>query len=604
MTFPLTLLLPLLALLISPFASAFSSNGIPLNVQLQHSMNGGRRWRSDFASPANQRHLSVINTRRQRRDLVRIQSSEETSSWKEGESMAALVQRIRSMLTDTTQKVIQWCHRPFTQAQQWAILLVYYFFHLMVLSQHVILFPFQLIPNNKGHFCFLGWDSVAGMMFLAIFVALKKGSLFQKPWQQLIDHISTTSSVPSSPSPPSSSLQATTTSTTAETKQSKDKAEMDDIVSQVLEKLPRNVGLQRTKPASPDDTEKEEKFIEVLPGTRSSTTNSDKNSTQESKEQFTFPNVTAAATESSQPSQPTPTTPAAVPSLSSNASRTMLENDETTTAANTTTVLQQSDIAEVTNNNGTSFTPSAAATPTEDTSFTPFPRLDAISQQISDAVQQQFDNTMTFFANMSNSVNTNDNNNNTTKSITQQQQGGLGADLLANMTATDRRRIVTKGSVTLAIYLLVQTYFATARFSFFWEDTLYAMAGVGFPMTVAMHRSLCVLLGHLTWVGVGSAILGIVPRPRFFGRTTKWYRQTSSWNNGSDSSSGSTNNNDDDTSATTTTTRKKNNTWIWWVIGGYSVSAWFFNMADFVNLYTLPQQVLEEAILQEGVVTQ
>ena len=49
--------------------------------------------------------------------------------------------------------------------------------------------------------------------------------------------------------------------------------------------------------------------------------------------------------------------------------------------------------------------------------------------------------------------------------------------------------------------------------------------------------------------------------------------------------------------------RRKNN-WIWWVIGGYSVSAWFFNIADFVNLYALPAQVLEDAIMQEGVVTQ
>jgi membrane protease YdiL (CAAX protease family) len=55
---------------------------------------------------------------------------------------------------------------------------------------------------------------------------------------------------------------------------------------------------------------------------------------------------------------------------------------------------------------------------------------------------------------------------------------------------------------------------------------------------------------------------------------------------------------------TTERRKKRSNTWIWWVIGGYSVSAWLFNMADFVNLYALPQQILENAILEEGVVTQ
>ena len=66
--------------------------------------------------------------------------------------------------------------------------------------------------------------------------------------------------------------------------------------------------------------------------------------------------------------------------------------------------------------------------------------------------------------------------------------------------------------------LLVQAYFFTGRFAIFWEDVFYAAAGMGFPLTIAMHRSLCVLFGHLTWVAVGALILRIVPRPQpFFG---------------------------------------------------------------------------------------
>ena len=75
-----------------------------------------------------------------------------------------------------------------------------------------------------------------------------------------------------------------------------------------------------------------------------------------------------------------------------------------------------------------------------------------------------------------------------------------------------------KSTGLLSLYLLIQGYFMTGRFSVFWEDMLYNMAAVGFPMTIPMHRSLVVLLGHLTWIVVGGLILGIVPRPQpFFG---------------------------------------------------------------------------------------
>jgi membrane protease YdiL (CAAX protease family) len=139
----------------------------------------------------------------------------------------------------------------------------------------------------------------------------------------------------------------------------------------------------------------------------------------------------------------------------------------------------------------------------------------------------------------------------------------------------------------VALYLLIQGYFMTGRFSLFWEDFLYSMAGVGFPMTIPMHRSLVVLLGHLSWIVVGGIILGVVPRPQpFFGggytrqrrdgskklRKARWF--TSTWST----------------------------YWIWWTIGGYFVSSWFFNLADFANQMLLPHELFESA--SEGVVAQ
>eukprot|EP01083_Nonionella_stella_P092656 259427_1 len=47
---------------------------------------------------------------------------------------------------------------------------------------------------------------------------------------------------------------------------------------------------------------------------------------------------------------------------------------------------------------------------------------------------------------------------------------------------------------------------------------------MGVPMTIAMHRSLVVLGGHLIWVMIGSGILGVVLRPQpFFGGGNKVY---------------------------------------------------------------------------------
>ena len=76
-----------------------------------------------------------------------------------GDPFQTLFRMLKTTCQYTTRQFLRWCDRPLTQVQQWSILLVYYFFHLMVLSQHSILFGWQVIPNNKGHFCSVGWDS-------------------------------------------------------------------------------------------------------------------------------------------------------------------------------------------------------------------------------------------------------------------------------------------------------------------------------------------------------------------------------------------------------------------------------------------------------------
>lgn len=126
---------------------------------------------------------------------------------------------------------------------------------------------------------------------------------------------------------------------------------------------------------------------------------------------------------------------------------------------------------------------------------------------------------------------------------------------------------------SVALFLLVVSYFLTGYIASFMELSLYALAAVC-PMTIAMHRSLVVLLGHLAWVVIGSLLLRIILRPQpFFGGKGKWY-----------------------------TNQIRNKTWVWWTMGGYFISSWLFNIADFLNQIVLPKEVFDTAA--EGVVSQ
>ena len=156
----------------------------------------------------------------------------------------------------------------------------------------------------------------------------------------------------------------------------------------------------------------------------------------------------------------------------------------------------------------------------------------------------------------------------------------------------------------VAFVLLTVAYFSTGRFSLLFENGLYAAAGYGLPLTVAMHRSLVVLLGHLTWVLVGSGILAGVlsPKPFFGGGWTK--ANTSS----TKTAFAKTTKGDFKKSKEKMLrpyrwyTSRWDTYWLWWTIGGYFVSAWLFNIADFLNQILLPPYLFAQA--SEGVVSQ
>lgn len=121
----------------------------------------------------------------------------------------------------------------------------------------------------------------------------------------------------------------------------------------------------------------------------------------------------------------------------------------------------------------------------------------------------------------------------------------------------DAKRRVGQTTILLVVAYLLSGYGAV-----FSEQVLYVLAGSGVPLTVATTRAWKVLLGHLMWVYMGIAILRRL-KP-FFPPKGTWLR----W--------------------------KWRSNWLWWAIGGYYVSAMFFNIADVVNQLILPASLFEE----------
>eukprot|EP00751_Fragilariopsis_kerguelensis_P045894 CAMPEP_0170986334 /NCGR_PEP_ID=MMETSP0736-20130129/6021_1 /TAXON_ID=186038 /ORGANISM="Fragilariopsis kerguelensis, Strain L26-C5" /LENGTH=526 /DNA_ID=CAMNT_0011410451 /DNA_START=413 /DNA_END=1990 /DNA_ORIENTATION=+ len=188
-------------------------------------------------------------------------------------------------------------------------------------------------------------------------------------------------------------------------------------------------------------------------------------------------------------------------------------------------------------------------------------------------------------------------------------------------------------------------YFYTKYISLFWEDTLYQFARHVEWMTVSMHHSLTVLLGHTSWIVIGSIILYVLPRPQpFFNNNqqqqrsmwfTSYYQRSSTQKkkkkkkndkNKDDDQSSSMIDDEKSTSISSTTTptsllssiqqqqptpdtvltttptpTKQYKQWIGWVLGGYFVSCWCYNISDYVNSYLFPLSILEQAAEQSVV---
>ena len=172
---------------------------------------------------------------------------------------------------------------------------------------------------------------------------------------------------------------------------------------------------------------------------------------------------------------------------------------------------------------------------------------------------------------------------------------------------------LTPRATSLMVFLmLTYTYFHTGQFSLWCERFLYDLAGVGVPLTVAMQRSLVVLMGHLGWVVAGSAILSFALRPQpFFGggwvrprtgeRISRFLQRNTKKGRAAEKN---LNNSTKEKQPADVKwyTNQWDTYWLWWSIGGYFVSSWVFNIADIVNQCVLPAAIFEAQ--PEGVVSQ
>lgn len=125
------------------------------------------------------------------------------------------------------------------------------------------------------------------------------------------------------------------------------------------------------------------------------------------------------------------------------------------------------------------------------------------------------------------------------------------------VSRADKRKIAN------TTVLLVVAYLASGYGAVLIEQVLFLLAGLGVPLTIATTRAWKVLLGHLIWVFAGVKILRSKLNP-FFPRRGSWM----SW--------------------------KWRTNWLAWAVGGYYVSAMFFNGADVLNHWLLPASLFNE----------
>lgn len=117
-------------------------------------------------------------------------------------------------------------------------------------------------------------------------------------------------------------------------------------------------------------------------------------------------------------------------------------------------------------------------------------------------------------------------------------------------------------NIPKTVVFLVIAYLASGYGAVIVEQIMFLLAGYGVPLTVATTRAWKVLLGHLMWVFMGIRILRRL-KP-FFPKKGTWLQ----W--------------------------KWKSNWLWWAIGGYYVSAFFFILADITNRMILPSHLFDK----------
>ena len=150
-------------------------------------------------------------------------------------------------------------------------------------------------------------------------------------------------------------------------------------------------------------------------------------------------------------------------------------------------------------------------------------------------------------------------------------------------------------SVVIAV-VLIGAHYLSGYLSLAIEYVLYGLAAAGLPLTVAMHRSLQVLVSHLVWVAFGAKILGTRLRPFF---------TTPDLSTGDGGGDGGAAKGDEEEKKQSRPDRWlsmdwRRSSWVWWVVGGYYASSFVFTLADLVNQFVLPEEAFAAA---ESVVT-
>jgi len=176
---------------------------------------------------------------------------------------------------------------------------------------------------------------------------------------------------------------------------------------------------------------------------------------------------------------------------------------------------------------------------------------------------------------------------------------------LEDLRVLEKVELITDSAKFTGLFLVIG-YTLTGQIASLSEGFLSSLAGLGVPMTIAMHRSLVVLLSHLCWVFAGTSILKADLQPPFFGPDSnhrEMNQKDKSWpliNKKLDSKQSKSRFWNNTTSEWFTI--RWNTSWVWWAIGGYFVSTLCFNISDVLNQLILPSRIFDDA--GEGVVAQ